>query len=122
MCYFIFVYFLTLVDEMREKYGNGESYIRKCETCDFEMEMRSSGVNVSEGGSVSVYADEDEFCCPNCPEKSDEVIQVANEVTGRLCVCVSVCCVCICVVCVSVCVCLSVCLPFLARTQRCLTL
>ena len=57
---------LTLVDDLIEKYGGGETFTRKCDTCDYEQEVRSEGVHVSNGGSIQVFSDEDEFSCPNC--------------------------------------------------------
>ena len=54
------------VDHLVEKYGQGETCTRKCKTCDFEQEIRSGGVHMSEGGSVMVFSNEDEFSCPNC--------------------------------------------------------
>jgi hypothetical protein len=63
------------------KYGAGETSLFKCPTCDYEQEIRSSGVHISEGGSVSVFSEEDEFCCPNCVSKSDKQ---ANKICSKL--------------------------------------
>ena len=48
------------------KYGKGENFIRKCQTCDYEQIIYSDGVHTSENGSVKVYDGEDKFFCPNC--------------------------------------------------------
>ena len=40
-----------------QKYGQGEVSIRKCETCNFEKIIHSSGVHHDEGGCVKVYSD-----------------------------------------------------------------
>jgi hypothetical protein len=37
---------------MVDKYGQGETTVHKCRSCDYEQEIRSSGVPVSEGGST----------------------------------------------------------------------
>ena len=58
---------------MVEKYGQGEISVRKCDTCDYEQEIRSDGVHVSAAGAVSVFCDEDEFFCSNCHEVEDVV-------------------------------------------------
>ena len=54
------------VDDLIEKYGGGESFVRKCDNCDYEQEIRSDGVHVSDGGSIQVLSAEDEFICPKC--------------------------------------------------------
>lgn len=72
---------IFLVDNMVGKYGAGETSLFKCPTCDYEQEIRSSGVHISEGGSVSVFSEEDEFCCPNCVSKSDKQ---ANKICSKL--------------------------------------
>jgi hypothetical protein len=56
-----------------KKYGQGEISVRKCDTCDYEQEIRSDGVHVSAAGAVSVFCDEDEFFCPNSHEVEDVV-------------------------------------------------
>ena len=62
-------WFLTslvyIVNDMVERYGQGEISVRKCDTCDYEQKIRSDGVHVSAAGAVSVFCDEDEFFCPN---------------------------------------------------------
>ena len=60
--------FSVLVDDLVQKYGQGEVSIRKCETCNFKKIIHSSGVHHDEGGCVKVYSEEDEFSCPNCDE------------------------------------------------------
>ena len=58
---------------MVSKYDQGESHLQKCPTCEYEEELKTSGVHVSEGGAVSVYAADDEFSCPNCSSgKNDQ--------------------------------------------------
>lgn len=44
-----------------QKYGQGEVSIRKCDTCNFEKKIHSSGVHHDEGGCVKVYSEEDEL-------------------------------------------------------------
>ena len=60
--------FSVLVDDLVQKYGQGEVSIQKCETCNYEKIIHSSGVHHDEGGCVKVYSEEDEFSCPNCDE------------------------------------------------------
>ncbi len=64
---------------MVEKYGEGDTSIHKCRTCDHEQEIRSAGVHVSEGGSIS--DNEDEFYCPNCDSIESE--QQASNNSGN---------------------------------------
>jgi hypothetical protein len=77
-------WFLTslvyIVNDIVEKYGQGEISVRKCDTCDYEQEIRSDGVRVSAAGAVSVFCDEDEFFCPNCNsnKSSHEVEDVVS--------------------------------------------
>ena len=69
-------WFLTslvyIVNDMVERYGQGEISVRKCD--------RSDGVHVSAAGAVSVFCDEDEFFCPNCNsnKSSHEVEDVVS--------------------------------------------
>ena len=49
---------------MVEKYGEGDTSIHKCRTCDHEQEIRSAGVHVSEGGSISVFKKKMSFIVP----------------------------------------------------------
>ena len=59
--------FSISVEVLVEKYGQGEVYVRKCETCKFEQTVRTAGTHVNgDNGSVMVFADDDEFVCPNC--------------------------------------------------------
>ena len=51
-------FFRLLVESLIRKYGQGENYIRKCQTCDYE---KVGGVHQAEGGSLMVYAEEEEF-------------------------------------------------------------
>ncbi|CAB3990523.1 Hypothetical predicted protein [Paramuricea clavata] len=55
----------SIVESLVEKYGKGENFIRKCQTCDYEKTIHTGGVHCSEGGSLSVYDEEEEFYCPN---------------------------------------------------------
>ena len=55
-----------VVDSLMQNYGHGEVYLKKCDTCDYEQPIRTNGVHVNEGGSVMMYADHNEFVCPNC--------------------------------------------------------
>ena len=57
---------------MVSKYGAGETKTQKCKSCSYEQVIYSSGVHVSESGSVRVYGDEDTFHCPNC-DKHDSL-------------------------------------------------
>ena len=58
--------FCILVEVLVEKYGQGEVYVRKCETCEFEQTVRTAGTHVNgDKGSVMVFADDEEFICPN---------------------------------------------------------
>lgn len=66
---------------MVEKYGQGEITIQKCQTCGNEQMIRSAGVHVTEGGSVMVFADQDEFSCPRCG--SDEFDELSNGCSGK---------------------------------------
>jgi hypothetical protein len=59
-------YDFLLVESLWEKYGKGENFIRKCQTCDYEKTIHTGGVHCSEGGSFMVYDEEEELYCPNC--------------------------------------------------------
>ena len=64
---------VSVVDNLVSNYGQGESHLQKCPTCEYEEELKTSGVHVSEGGAVIVYAADDEFSCPNCSSgKNDQ--------------------------------------------------
>ena len=54
------------VANLVDKYGKGENFVKKCQTCDYEQAIHTSGVHTSAGGSLMVYSEEDEFCRPNC--------------------------------------------------------
>ena len=61
-----------LVENLMEKYGEGSTHIHKCQKCEYEQNIYSEGTHVTEGGSLMVYAEEDEFICPNCgPSTAD---------------------------------------------------
>ena len=50
-----------LVDNLMDKYGEGSTQIHKCQTCEYEKKIYSGGTHISEGGSLMVYAEEDEL-------------------------------------------------------------
>ena len=76
---------MIIVDDMVSKYSQGESHLQKCPICDYEEELKTSGVHVTEGGGVIVHSADDEFSCPNCSmEKND---QPTAEVFGMSCRC-----------------------------------
>lgn len=56
----------TTVNELVQKYGQGEVTTEKCNICGFEQEKHSSGVHETEGGSLKVYAADDALICTNC--------------------------------------------------------
>lgn len=61
-------------EELIQKYGEGGRHVRKCDTCHYEQVIHSAGVHVSPDGSIKVYAEPDEFSCPNCEQEGvDEV-------------------------------------------------
>ena len=63
---------VSVVDNLVSKYGQGESHLQNCPTCEYE-ELKTSGVYVSEGGAVIVYAADDQFSCPDCSSgKNDQ--------------------------------------------------
>ena len=64
--------FPFIVDDLVQKYGQGEVSIGKCSTCNFEQKIHSSGVHYDEGGCVKYYSEEDEFKCPNCDEDEEK--------------------------------------------------
>ena len=83
--------FLIEVHDMCEKYGYGKRDSRKCGSCNYEQVLRSTGVHISEGGSISVYADEDEFSCPNWDNMQDQdsidmstLLPTSGEFKGNL--------------------------------------
>ncbi|XP_044183032.1 uncharacterized protein LOC122947312 [Acropora millepora] len=45
-------------DDLVQKYGQGEVSIQKCETCNYEKIIHSSGVHHDEGGCVKVYSED----------------------------------------------------------------
>ena len=64
-------FFRLLVESLIRKYGQGENYIRMCQTCDYEKVVYTGGVHQAEGGSLMVYAEEEEFLCPNCGDDKE---------------------------------------------------
>ena len=40
---------VSVVDNLVSNYGQGESHLQKCPTCEYEEELKTSGVHVSEG-------------------------------------------------------------------------
>ena len=67
---------LIPVDDLIAKYGEGQTFVRQCSTCEYEQDIRSKGVYLSAGGAVAVFFTEDEFSCPNC-----DANQSSNEAT-----------------------------------------
>ena len=67
---------LILVDDLTGKYGEGEIFVCKCHTCEYEQEIRSEGVHLSDGGAVAVFSTEDDFSFPNSYRN-----QSSNEAT-----------------------------------------
>lgn len=65
---------------MINMYGKGESHLQKCPTCDYEEELKSGGVHVTENGAVIVYANDDQFSCPNCSSENDK--QQPENISG----------------------------------------
>ena len=61
---------MFLVNEITEKYGCGNVQVQKCPTCDYEKEMHSAGVHMSEG-SLRAYSEDDQFECLNCLSKDN---------------------------------------------------
>ncbi|XP_046861921.1 uncharacterized protein LOC124455277 [Xenia sp. Carnegie-2017] len=68
------------VNDMINMYGKGESHLQKCPTCDYEEELKSGGVHVTENGAVIVYANDDQFSCPNCSSENDK--QQPENISG----------------------------------------
>ena len=60
---------------MIRKYGSGEKRTIKCATCDYQKEIYTSGTHESEGGSVMVYCEDEEFVCPNCNEINGNILR-----------------------------------------------
>ena len=58
------------------KYGAGEKSTIKCTTCDYEKEIQLSGTHESEGGSLKVYCEDEEFVCPNCGELNGNILRI----------------------------------------------
>ena len=52
-----------LVDNLMDKYGEGSTQIPKCQTCEYEKKIYScsGGTHITEGGSLMVYAEEDDL-------------------------------------------------------------
>ena len=65
--------FSVLVDDLVQKYRQGEVSIQKCETCNFEKIIHSNGVHHDEGGCVKVYSEEDKFSYPTVIRMSPKV-------------------------------------------------
>ena len=62
------------------KYGKGSTQIHKCQTCEYEEKIYSEGTRITEGGSVMVYAEQDDFVCPNCgPNAANENYDAAGK-------------------------------------------
>ena len=72
---------VSVVDNLVSKYGQGESHLQKCPTCEYEEELKTSGVHVSEGGPVRVYAADDEFSCPNCSSAKNDQAETFGRST-----------------------------------------
>ena len=64
---------------MVSKYGDGKTRTQKCKSCSYDQVLYSSGVHISENGSVKVYDNEDAFHCPNCDEQDTPEVQNAIE-------------------------------------------
>jgi len=56
-----------------DKYGVGEVFSKSCPSCSYVQELSSAGVHESDNGIIRVYTDDDEFICPKCSEKSNNV-------------------------------------------------
>ena len=64
---------------MVSKYGEGKTRTQKCKSCSYDQVIYSSGVHISENGSVKVYDNEDAFRCPNCDEHDTPDVQNTIE-------------------------------------------
>ncbi len=69
---------------MIKKYGKSQSNVQKCNMCEYEQVINSAGVANLESGCVRVYADDDEFFCPNC-ENTDAAVPNCESTTGSKC-------------------------------------
>lgn len=68
---------------MEERYGSGHTFTERCQTCGYESDiMLSSGVHVSESGSVKVYCEDDSFFCPNCSKGNETTAETPDLETG----------------------------------------
>ena len=74
-------FMIFLVENLVDKYGKGENFVKKCQTCDYEQVIHTSGVHTSVGGSLMVYSEEDKFSCPNCD------FEASLEVGSKSCTC-----------------------------------
>ena len=44
------VFMIFLVENLVDKYGKGENFVKKCQTCDYEQIIHTSGVHTSVDG------------------------------------------------------------------------
>ena len=68
-----------LAEEMAQRYGHGETYTRKCQTCEYEQEIQTEGVHILDSGIVKAYTNEDEFHCPKCGDPSGEIADECDD-------------------------------------------
>jgi hypothetical protein len=69
---------LACEEELTQKYGKGETHVRKCDSCDYEQLIHSGGVHASASGVLKVYAYKDEFSCPNFEKESRSGLDQVN--------------------------------------------
>lgn len=60
------LYLISLVDDLVAKYKRGKILETECPQCGYGLSIKTSGVHETEGGSLQVYSEDDELCCPSC--------------------------------------------------------
>ena len=73
-----------IVENLVGKYGKGQDFVRKRQSCHYEQKIRTAGVHTSSGGALMVYDEEDTFSCPNCE------FEACTEVDCKSCKLVSI--------------------------------
>lgn len=63
-----------MLEDLKEKYGDGEIVSETCRKCGYQADLCTAGTFESVNGCIKVYSEADEFICPVCfsDNKSDQ--------------------------------------------------
>lgn len=81
-CCFILCIFSELELNLITKYGEGKTLEKECKNCGYINELRSGGVHFGEGGSVSVFCDDEIIHCLACGHAVESKFEKLHNTLG----------------------------------------